>query len=93
MENIKYNVVRAWSQVHNHLEKTLPGHAIHAWFDPIVPVDFKESSFFLEVPNQFFLEWIESHYGDDIIKAIKMTYGEKIKYKILVSKKKSQKLP
>ena len=91
MENIKNNVVGAWSQVHSHLEKTLPGHAIHAWFDPIVPVGFRENSFLLEVPNQFFLEWIESHYGDDIIKAIKMTYSEKIKYKILVSKKKNQK--
>ena len=46
MENIKNNVVGAWSQVHGHLEKALPGHAIHAWFDPIVPVDFRENSFF-----------------------------------------------
>ena len=91
MENIKNNVVGAWSQVHSHLEKALPGHAIHAWFDPIVPVGFRENSFFLEVPNQFFLEWIESHYKDDIIKAIKMIYGEKIKYKFLVTKEKSQK--
>ena len=91
MDNIKSDVVFAWSRVHKYLEKELPGHAIHAWFDPIVPVGFRENSFFLEVPNQFFLEWIESHYGDDIIKAIKMTYSEKIKYKILVSKKKNQK--
>ena len=91
MENIKNNLVVAWSQVHGHLEKALPGHAIHAWFEPIIPVNFRENSFFLEVPNQFFLEWIESHYKDDIIKAIKIIYGEKIKYKFLVSKEKSQK--
>ena len=91
MDSIKKDVTGAWSQVHDHLEKTLPGHAIHAWFEPIVPVGFREKSFFLEVPNQFFLEWIESHYRDDIIKAIKMTYGEKIKYKFLISKEKSQK--
>ena len=91
MDNIKNNIIGAWSQVHSHLEKKLPGHAIHAWFEPIVPVGFRESSFLLEVPNQFFLEWIESHYKDDIIKALEMTYGEKIKYKFLISKEKSQK--
>jgi len=91
VDNIKNNIIGAWSQVHGHLEKKLPGHAIHAWFEPIVPVGFRESSFLLEVPNQFFLEWIESHYRDDIIKALEMTYGEKIKYKFLISKKKSQK--
>ena len=91
MDNIKNNIVGAWSQVHSHLEKKLPGHAIHAWFEPIVPVGFRESSFLLEVPNQFFLEWIESHYRDDIITALEMTYGEKIKYKFLISKEKSQK--
>jgi len=91
VDNIKKNVADAWFQVHGHLEKTLPGHAIHAWFEPIVPVGFRENSFFLEVPNQFFLEWIESHYRDDIIKAIKLTYGEKVKYKFLVSKEKNHK--
>ncbi len=73
MDNIKQDVVSAWAQVHRYLEKKLPGHAIHAWFDPIVPTGFQNNSFFLEVPNQFFLEWIESHYKDDIIKAIKNT--------------------
>ena len=72
MENIKNNVVEAWLQVHSLLEKALPGHAIHAWFDPIAPVGFRENSFFLEVPNQFFLEWIDSHYKDDIIKTKKI---------------------
>jgi len=91
VDNIKKDVVGAWAQVHQYLEKKLPGHAIHAWFDPIVPTGFQNNSFFLEVPNQFFLEWIESHYKDDIINAIKNTYGEKVDYKFLVTKQKNEK--
>ena len=53
MENIKNNVAGAWSQVHSHLEKALPGHAIHAWFDPIVPLDFRENFFFLEDLSEY----------------------------------------
>ena len=53
------------------LKKKLPGHAIHAWFDPIVAVGFEKESFILEVPNQFSLEWIESHYKEEITFSIK----------------------
>ena len=91
MNNIKNDILVAWSSVHGCLEKKLPGHAIHAWFDPIVPIGFRNNSFLLEVPNQFFLEWIESHYKDDLFKALEDTYGEKIKYKFLISKDKGQK--
>ena len=91
MNNIKNDILSAWSSVHGCLEKKLPGHAIHAWFDPIVPIGFRNNSFLLEVPNQFFLEWIESHYKEDLFKALEDTYGEKIKYKFLISKDKGQK--
>ncbi len=91
MNNIKNDILGAWSSVHGCLEKKLPGHAIHAWFDPIVPIGFRNNSFLLEVPNQFFLEWIESHYKDDLFMALEETYGEKIKYKFLISKEKGQK--
>ena len=40
MDKIKNNVASAWKSVCVDLEKKLPGHAIHAWFDPIVAVDF-----------------------------------------------------
>ena len=92
MDNIKEDVVGAWSQVHRCLEKKLPGHAIHAWFEPIIPVGFRNGSFVLEVPNQFFLEWIESHYKDDIIKALEKTYSDKIQYKFLITKEKKKKV-
>tara|TARA_B100000035_G_C21005922_1_gene557265 strand:+ start:326 stop:1684 length:1359 start_codon:yes stop_codon:yes gene_type:complete len=91
VDNIKNNIASAWSQVHGCLEKKLPDHAIHAWFEPIFPVGFKNNIFHLEVPNQFFLEWIESHYKEDIIKAIKEVYGEQFEYKLLVTKEKTQK--
>jgi len=33
-----------------------------AWFEPIVPISLKESSFIVQVPSQFFYEWLEEHY-------------------------------
>ena len=61
MDKIKNNIAGAWESVYRDLEKKLPGHAIHAWFDPIVAVDFQEKSFILEVPNQFLIEFLYNH--------------------------------
>ena len=91
MDKIKKDVVGAWYSVHRDLEKKLPGHAINAWFDPIVPLSFGNNTFVLEVPNQFFLEWIESHYRDDILRSIERLFSEHVKYKFLVKKEKKTK--
>ena len=88
MDKIKNNVVAAWKSVCLELEKKLPGHAIHAWFDPIVAVDFQNKSFILEVPNQFSLEWIESHYKDEIKLSISDLFSKQIQYQLLVAKEK-----
>jgi chromosomal replication initiator protein len=32
------------------------------WFEPIVPVNLEGGKFFIQVPSQFFSEWIEEHY-------------------------------
>ncbi len=90
MDKIKNNFASAWRSVHFDLEKKLPRHAIHAWFDPIVALDFREKSFILEVPNQFSLEWIESHYKDEIALSIKDLFGKSIKYQLLVVKDKKE---
>ena len=92
MDKIKNNIAGAWESVYRDLEKKLPGHAIHAWFDPIVAVDFQEKSFILEVPNQFSLEWIESHYKDEITLSIKDLFDKSIKYQLLVVKEKKDTL-
>ena len=88
MDKIKNNVAAAWKSVCLELEKKLPGHAIHAWFDPIVAVDFQNKSFILEVPNQFSLEWIESHYKDEIKLSISALFSKQIQYQLLVAKEK-----
>ena len=93
MDKIKNNVSFAWQQVHVKLKSKLPGHAIHAWFDPIVPISFHENVFMLEVPNQFFLEWIESHYKEEIEKSIKNTFNDSIGYRFLIKKETSKMEP
>ncbi len=51
-----------WTSVYDELTEALPTHAVNTWFEPVKPIALSENELVLEVPNQFFYEWIESHY-------------------------------
>ena len=63
---------------YNFLKKSLPEHAIGAWFEPLKPVEFSGNKLILEVPNQFFCEWIDSHYKKHLLTALNQKSKEKI---------------
>ena len=55
MENIKALHEVFWGSSLLELKKSLPSHAIGAWFEPIVPKEMRGNVIKLEVPNAFFL--------------------------------------
>ena len=88
MENIKTNHAVVWQEAYDILKSTLPSHAVHAWIDPIISTDFKENILYLSVPNQFFKEWIEAHYLQNLEFALKKQNNNKIKLQLSVSSTK-----
>ena len=62
MEKLNLNHENIWMEVKESLSNELPSHAYSTWFEPILPIAINETELVLEVPNQFFFEWIESHY-------------------------------
>jgi chromosomal replication initiator protein len=79
-----------WSSIEKELAGVLPAHAMNTWFDPIYPVALSNGELLLEVPNQFFFEWIESHYKQNMRKAILAVTDEKIKHKFIVSAEREE---
>ena len=59
-----------WNKVREELSNQLPSHTMSTWFEPIEPVVIDDKKMVLEVPNQFFYDWIESHYRQHINKAL-----------------------
>ena len=84
MDNIKINHENVWSEVKESLAQELPTHAYSTWFEPILPIAINDTELVLEVPNQFFFEWIDSHYHDTIETVIKekFEYNFSVKYTI-----------
>ena len=64
------NYKEIWVAALGHLKETLPQHAIDAWFEPIKAIGISEDKVLLEVPNQFFCEWIDSHYKKELVRSI-----------------------
>ena len=59
-----------WTNVVINLKTVLPEHAINAWFEPLNAIAISEGNILLEVPNQFFCEWIDSHYKAELTTSI-----------------------
>jgi chromosomal replication initiator protein len=64
-----------WKKIKGELSGQLPAHAISTWFEPIEPITKEGGELILEVPNQFFYDWIESHYRAHLNKAL-VSVGE-----------------
>ncbi len=71
MDNLILNHESIWKEVKKSLVLELPSHAYSTWFEPISPIAVNDTELVLEVPNQFFFEWIESHYHGIIEAAVK----------------------
>ena len=79
---------KLWGDVFKGLAEQLPQHAITTWFEPIKPVALSDGELVLEVPNQFFYEWIESHYKDRLTRAFKNTTKNKTRPRFIISAEK-----
>ncbi len=79
-----------WSVIYNELAENLPTHAINTWFEPISPVALIDNELVLEVPNQFFFEWIESHYRQNMNVVVSKSETPNLKFRFIVSAEKIQ---
>ena len=74
-----------WLRVKEGLSKKLPSHTISTWFEPIDPIAFEQEELVLEVPSQFFYDWIESHYRSNIEFVLKDLGLDNVKTKFIIS--------
>ena len=59
-----------WNKTKDELKKRLPAHTYDTWFEPIEALEFGVAGAVLQVPNQFFSEWVDTHYSKHILNTI-----------------------
>jgi len=67
---------KLWSQIIEVITPRITIQSLKTWFDPITPVRFSDKILYLQVPSQFFSEWIEEHYQSLLYETMKTLLGD-----------------
>ena len=75
-----------WENCLNVIKDNVSIQAYKTWFEPIKPVKLKSKVLTIQVPSQFFYEWLEEHYVDLLKKIIRKEIGSeaKLEYSIVM---------
>lgn len=87
--NIHTDCTTAWKECLSLIKENVPHITYNTWFLPIKPIELTGSTLKVQVPNSFFIEWIDEHYNTLINKTINEILGDdgKLIYVILDDKK------
>jgi chromosomal replication initiator protein len=86
---------KIWNSCLASIRKNVEEQAFSTWFAPIVPVNFNKNVLTIQVPSQFFYEWLEEHYVNILREAIDEQLGPegKLEYSIVIDKGNRDSLP
>ena len=75
-----------WSKCLEVIKDNTSEQSFETWFKPIVPLSLHDQVLTIQVPSQFFYEWLEEHYIDLLRKTIKRFVGPegKLEYSIIM---------
>ena len=74
-----------WNQCLADIRQTVNAQSYRTWFEPLSPAKLEESELTLQVPSQFFYEWLEEHYFKVLRAAIETHFGPAIGLKYAIA--------
>ncbi|MDF2159240.1 chromosomal replication initiator protein DnaA [Algoriphagus sp. CAU 1675] len=84
-----------WNECLRVIEQHVNEQSFSTWFKPINPVKLEGTSLTIQVPSQFFYEWLEDNYVQELKLAIKTTLGQsgRLEYAVVVDRGNSSNQP
>jgi chromosomal replication initiator protein len=75
-----------WTHCLNVIKDIVPEAAFNTWFVPIIPLSYEENKFTIQVPSQFFYEYLEAMYVNVLKVTIHRVIGKGtiLNYRIVV---------
>lgn len=79
--------IQVWNNCLQIIRDVIPSASFQTWFEPIKAVSLEGTTFTIEVPSEFFREYLEEHFIDFISKALKRELGSnaRLLYKVRVA--------
>jgi chromosomal replication initiator protein len=89
------NFEKVWNNCLAIIKDIVEWQHFKTWFEPIVPIALKGNVLTIQVPSQFFYEYIEEHYVLLLSKTLKRELGKeaRLEYRIMVDSGNSNNRP
>jgi chromosomal replication initiator protein len=81
-----------WKECLSIIKENVPYITYNTWFLPIKPLEIENSTLKINVPNNFFIEWIEEHYNTLINKTVSQVLGNEGKLVYVVLEEKEERV-
>ena len=77
-----------WNECLNIIHDNIPEVSYKTWFAPIQALSYQDNIFVIQVPSQFFVEYIEEKYIDLLGMTLARVVGRgtRLEYKVLIDK-------
>lgn len=75
-----------WKSCLSKIKKNVTQMTYNTWFLPIKPLQLENNVLKVELPSQFFWEWIDEHYNSLINKTISEVIGPEAKLSYIIDK-------
>ena len=82
--------ISVWNNCLRFIEQNIDPKQFNVWFRPIRPISLVESTLMVEVPSEFFREYLEDAYLDILKAALKKELGVAAKLVYQVTPVKQQ---
>ena len=85
--------VAAWNNCLRLIKQNVGEQSFKTWFEPILPLSLHNNVLTIQVPSQFFYEWLEENYVLLLKQAIDSELGSsgRLEYSIILNKKEEGK--
>ena len=71
------NAEKVWTNCLKIIKDIVEWQHFKTWFEPIKPISIKNNILVIQVPSQFFFEYLEEHYVNLLAKTLKRELGKK----------------
>ncbi|NVO04007.1 MAG: chromosomal replication initiator protein DnaA [Bacteroidetes bacterium] len=86
---------QVWDNCLNIIKDNINVQSFRTWFEPISPIKLEDNILTIQVPSQFFYEWLEEHFIDLLKTTIKKELGSqgRLEYSIIMENSYSNNSP
>jgi chromosomal replication initiator protein len=86
--NNKNNLTAKWKKFLRFVKNNVSTHIFRTWFIPLKPLKIENNELFVQVPSQFYCEWLDEHYYNLIKTGLVKFFDEniKLKYQVVIDK-------